>query len=222
MRRMLRDQSTDLLKNAEPGQPPLFKYRFLYYITHVDNIPSILQNGILSHEEIVKRGINFTPIYNLDVVNLRKDKITPDGKSLWYYANLYLQPRNPMMYVVKRIIQTRQPNLEDLAVIVCLRGPAYETPGALITDGNAASSGTTIFPISKRGEVWRRIQNVDGLEYWNEADGSKRRIMAEILMPEKYPPENIQAIHVPNDISKKKGRIPYKEFPTAASDYCGS
>lgn len=204
MRRMLRDQSTDLLKNAEPGQPPLFKYRFLYYITHIDNIPSILHNGILSHEEIVKRGINFTPIYNKEVVNLRKGKLTPNGKSLWYYANLYLQPRNPMMYVVKRMIQTKQPNLEDLAVIVCPRGPAYETPGALITDGNAASSGTTIYPVSKRGEVWPRIKNVDGLEYWNEEDGSKRRIMAEILIPERYAPENILAIHVPNDISKKK------------------
>jgi O-acetyl-ADP-ribose deacetylase (regulator of RNase III) len=204
MKRMISDQSSDLFKNAEPGQPPPFRYRFLYYITHVDNIPSILQNGILSHEEIEKRGIKFTAIYNKDVVNLRKGKKTPDNKSLWYYANLYLQPRNPMMYVVKRMIQAKQPDLEELAVIVCFRGPAYETPGALITDGNAASSGTTIYPISKRNEVWERIRDVDGLEYWKEEDGSKRRIMAEILIPERYAPEHIQSILVPSDSSKEK------------------
>ena len=36
----------------------------LYYITHVDNLPSIANNGILSHQRIEELAIPFTPIYD--------------------------------------------------------------------------------------------------------------------------------------------------------------
>ena len=72
----------------------------LYYITHIDNLPSILERGILSHERIQKEGLQPAHIYNTDIVNRRSKKNTPDRKSLWSYANLYFQPRNPMMYRV--------------------------------------------------------------------------------------------------------------------------
>ena len=72
----------------------------LYYITHIDNLRSILDEGILSHERIKQSGLDYTAIYDEDVVSIRKDKSAPNGKSLWHYANLYFQPRNPMMYSV--------------------------------------------------------------------------------------------------------------------------
>ena len=65
--------------------------RSLYYITHVENLPSILQHGILSHGQIESRSIPFTPIYDADIVSKRKNKTTPDQKSLWEYANVYFQ-----------------------------------------------------------------------------------------------------------------------------------
>ena len=67
--------------------------RSLYYITHVENLPSILQHGILSHGQIESRGITFTPIYDADIVSKRKDKTTPDRKSLWEYAFPVIKPR---------------------------------------------------------------------------------------------------------------------------------
>ncbi|WP_408645541.1 DarT ssDNA thymidine ADP-ribosyltransferase family protein [Thermotoga profunda] len=38
--------------------PTLPKLRGLYYITHVDNVPSIFQRGILSHAEIERQSIH--------------------------------------------------------------------------------------------------------------------------------------------------------------------
>lgn len=64
----------------------------LYYITHIDNVPSILTRGILSHSRIVSGNVPFTPIYNAEIVSNRRNRKTPDGKSLWDYANLYFQP----------------------------------------------------------------------------------------------------------------------------------
>ncbi|MFN4279709.1 DarT ssDNA thymidine ADP-ribosyltransferase family protein [Thermosynechococcus sp.] len=40
----------------------------LFYITNVDNLPSIFQHGILSHQQGMERGISFTPIYNTTIV----------------------------------------------------------------------------------------------------------------------------------------------------------
>jgi hypothetical protein len=49
--------------------------RTLYYITHVNNIPFILKNGILSHDLVKKTGIQYYPIYDEAVVSRRKNKI---------------------------------------------------------------------------------------------------------------------------------------------------
>ena len=75
-------------------------HRELYYITHIDNLESILKNGIFSHERISMEGINHAKIYDNNIVVNRSEVLTPDGKDLWAYANIYFQPRNPMLYRV--------------------------------------------------------------------------------------------------------------------------
>ena len=51
--------------------------RNLYYITHLDNVPSILRHGILSHEEIQSRGLAFTAIYDTAIVSRRSQISVP-------------------------------------------------------------------------------------------------------------------------------------------------
>ena len=193
------DEESGLFKGAEPGQPPRFRYRYLYYITHIDNIPSILRNGVLSYEQIETRGTEYKAIYDRDVVSLRHSKVTPEGKSLWYYANFYLQPRNAMLYVVKKKFSS-----DNIAVLACYRGDVTDIPGALATDGNATSGPTQFFPASQLNRVLKTLSDVDGLEYWKEEDGTKRRMMAEVLVPERYDSDKIHAILVSNQHTKEK------------------
>jgi len=40
----------------------------LYYITHVDNIPSMIEKGIFSHSEMETQNIPYTPIYDAQIV----------------------------------------------------------------------------------------------------------------------------------------------------------
>src|SRR3990167_34528 len=84
----------------------------LFYITHVENVPSMLQHGILSHGAVEAQQVPFTPIYDSGIVSSRKEKSTPDRKSLWEYANVYFQPRNPMMY---RVIHEK--SKRDVAIL---------------------------------------------------------------------------------------------------------
>lgn len=172
--------------------------RNLYYITHINNLPSILEKGILSHERIEKEQVRSTHIYNADIVNRRKEKSTPDQKSLWNYANLYFQARNPMMY---RVVHEK--GVKDLAV-VSVNKKILQTPNIFITDGNAANAPTQFYFPSDGLKIlqqqWKIVQN----EWWNTLDGSKRKIMAECLVPNNVSPEFINSVYVADEETQSR------------------
>ena len=190
---------------------PKLDIRNLYYITHVDNLPSILEKGIFSHEKIEEERVHTARIYNTEIVNRRKEKNTPDRKSLWSYANLYFQPRNPMMY---RVVHEKEKRAKDLAV-VSVKIKVLQTPGVFITDGNAANDPTQFYTTSNGlrmiGQQWKIVQS----EWWNSLDGSKRKIMAECLVPHRIDPEFINSIYVADEEirSRLSTTVGYRSIP---------
>jgi hypothetical protein len=164
----------------------------LFYITHKDNVPSMLRHGILSHASVLEREVHYRAIYDSEIVSNRQGKLAPDGQSLWQFANVYFQARNPMMY---RVVHEKGKN--DLAVIG-LNNSVLNLPGVFITDGNAANIGTNFYRqregMSALAETWDIITG----EWWNSMDGSKRKIMAECLVPGNIPSEYIHSVYVAN------------------------
>lgn len=170
--------------------------KWLYYITHIDNIPSIVRKGILSHEQIEQLQIPFTPIYDAQIVLSRQNKSAPNGKSLWSFANLYFQPRNPMLYRVKS-----EKSASDI-VVVAVRREILNQPNIFVTTGNAASLATEIRqPTAK---LITQIKKNTFKDWWSTIDDSKREIMAECLVPDRVPPELIDTIFVANHESRDK------------------
>jgi len=166
--------------------------RELYYITHVDNIPSILKRGILSHARVRSSGIRYTPVYDEEIVAARSRKTVPDGRSLWDFANVYFQARNPMMY---RVVAEK--GADEIAVIGVKRGILGQD-GTYVTDGNAANQDTTIYPGREFRKLQPRIIRDTDRDWWNVVDGSKRKIMTEYLVPGEIAPEHIEEIFVAN------------------------
>ena len=166
--------------------------RNLYYITHLENVPSTLRHGILSHEEVQDRGLDAVAIYDVDIVSRRSHISTPGGRTLWSFANLYLQPRNPMLYRV-----ALEQGVEKLAV-VAVKTNVLARPDVMFANGNASHRSTTIMPASKREQFIRETADIHGLTWWNTEDGSKRRIMAECLVPHVVDPSLIDAVYVAN------------------------
>ena len=164
--------------------------RQFYFITHIDNIPSIIEKGVFSHEKIANENIKFTPIYDNEIVIRRSEKITSDGKDLWSYANLFFEPRNPMLYRV--IIEKDVSNL----AVIAIDKRVLMLEGVLVTTGNAASDATEIRRVKELNKTYREIKQDLTREYWKEFDGSKRRIMAECLVPDYVPPDYINCIYV--------------------------
>jgi O-acetyl-ADP-ribose deacetylase (regulator of RNase III) len=169
----------------------------LYYITHIENIPSILAKGILSHKLVEDQQISYTPIYDQQIVTNRREKTAPNGKSLWDFANLYFQARNPMLY---RVIREKK---KKSLVILGIRPQILDLPGVFISTGNAASHLSDFFPAQEGLKVIKQMHNIINNEWWKEEDGSKRKIMAECLIPDSIPPEYISSVYVPdNDVAK--------------------
>jgi len=180
----------------------MLKLRGLYYITHIDNLPSILEKGILSHNKIIEENIKFTPIYDADIVATRKEKKVIEGKNLWDFVNLYFQPRNAMLY---RVVFFGNVSKEDI-IIIGLKSSILENKNTFITTGNAASPQTEFISsnVSNIKEYLKNIREKTDKEWWSSTDGSKREIMAECLIPEKVGPEYISEIYVSNDIALNK------------------
>jgi hypothetical protein len=172
--------------------------RELYYISHVKNLDSILKMGILSHNKIVEQGLPFERIYNPEVVSRREGIKVPDGRSLWDFANIYFQARNPMLFTV-----IRNNPLDQIAVIGIDRR-ILGKDDIYITTGNAAHSQSEIIPISEKKKYLPDILNQINRVYWNEVDGSKRTIMSECLIPTSISPNYIRSIYFADCDSKKK------------------
>lgn len=160
-----------------------------HYITHIDNLSSILDRGILSHAR--SQVLKPTSIASQDVQDRRELKGVPRGRRLHEYANLYFTARNPMMYVVKD-------KHNDLVVLRVKKG-VLDIPNAVIADGNAASDPTAFYS-SPDG-----LQHLDDeamfAEFWTDQDffqyWYKKRVKgAEVLIPDRIDPGFITGAYV--------------------------
>ena len=164
----------------------------LYYITHKDNLKSILKNGILSHSKsrrflkIFSRQ-KIKSIHDKGIIQGRKEK-TFKNRSLWEYANVYFQARNPMLY---RVLKEYR---KESIIVLKINSDVINSPGAGITDGNAASQKTQLFEDIDQG-----LNTVDKDLFketdWRFIKDGKRKIMAEVLIPDQIPKEKIIGIY---------------------------
>ncbi len=180
--------TTDIVAEMAPVGAP--KTRDLYYITHIRNLTSILEHGILSHASVEARGLTPALIYDAEIVSARKARLVPDGRSLWEFANLYFQPRNAMLF---RVVAEK--GCESIAVLA-VKNTELNREDILIATGNAASDDSEILRAEEGRARLPEIRKDLDREYWAIEDGSKRKMMAECLVPDRVPPEKIVAIYV--------------------------
>ncbi len=168
-----------------------------YYITHVNNILSILDQGILSHRLIEDNNIQHTPIYNSKIVFNRSQRMVRENQSLWDFANLYFKPRNAMLYLIVNKCPI------DQIAILNISKRILQQQNVLISNGNAASSESKIKPLEEVEQHFNKISQQIDKDWWNQNDGSKREMMAECLVPNKVPQDYIETIYVGCDQARK-------------------
>ncbi len=186
----------------------------LYYITHIENLASILQIGILSHALVEEKHLLYTPIYDQAIVTNRQNRRTPDDKSLWEYANLYFQPRNPMLY---RVVKEKD---KGKIAVISIKADVLKGSGVFVTTGNAASPMSEIIPVEQGLNVIASMKRILANDWWQEADGSKRKIMAECLVPQMISPKLIDSIYVADNaiVSQVQALLPTQHHSKVISE----
>jgi hypothetical protein len=161
----------------------------LHYIAPVANIPSIVQRGLVSHT--IAERLEHSSVALEEVQDRRAGKRVPRGLMLHNYVNLYFDARNPMM---SRLMYYGWPPL----VVVRIRPSALDLEGAVIADGNAASSYTRFFPsplglerLDVRSVYTRDWRHPDKIQQWE--NGRKR--CAELLIPHRLPVEFLKGAY---------------------------
>lgn len=169
----------------------------LYYIAPIQNLRSILLNGILSHKQSKK--LKHKSIANPKVQKRRAEVRIPGGGPLHSYANLYFNARNPMMFARKDLH-------EDLVVLRILPD-VLDLQDAVIADRNAATSAVRFEP-SPRGLRYVESEYVFA-RYWNDEDPFVKRektaiICAEVLVPGRVDRRYIKGVIVSCDSTARK------------------
>ena len=79
---------------------PDFNKTYLFRMTHIENIPHMLQNGI-THSTSANANSNFVPIGDSSLITSRNDFLLNNGRRLGEYIPFYFGKRTPMLYVVQ-------------------------------------------------------------------------------------------------------------------------
>lgn len=74
---------------------------YLFRMTHIENMPHILQNGI-THVASSKQNQQYVSIGDAGLINTRHRFEMPNGKKLGEYVPFYFGYRMPMLYVIQK------------------------------------------------------------------------------------------------------------------------
>jgi hypothetical protein len=156
----------------------------LHFITAIENVPSILSRGILSHNRV--QSVPHRDVSMEEVQDIRAGRRVPNGGLLHDYANVYIQARNAMLYCLL--------HLRDELVVLRLSPNVLDLAGAVISDGNAAVRFTA-FAAAPDG---LRIvdQSLTFAQRWTHDDSMEYRrrkaaCCAEVLVPHCIPGEHV-------------------------------
>lgn len=186
---------TDLIKLFKEKSSN--KGKSFYNIMPIDNISSVIQNGILSYYNANK--LEHKSIA-MNEIQIRRESVRiPNGNKLHCYANLYFTYHNPMMY--KRRFQA-----ETLTVLAIDPNVLY-IDGCILSDRNASTNLAKFFtPVNGLNSI-----NFDLVfsETWTDNNkyaysNNKAIKCAEILVPEKIPYDYILGAFVLNEHSKQQ------------------
>ncbi len=86
------------MNRMQPSSMQALFHRF-FYIAHLENLASIRAKGLLPHNVIMAQGIAHVDIADPGAQRWRHRPETVYDRSIQDYVPLYINPRNPMLYV---------------------------------------------------------------------------------------------------------------------------
>nr|WP_321311949.1 DarT ssDNA thymidine ADP-ribosyltransferase family protein [uncultured Campylobacter sp.] len=174
--------------NSVLNKIPL-KNGYIYHMTHIEHLPSILAHGLLPHNNPYKKH----DISNKSA-NDKRERIEPiHNRSVHEYVPFYFNPRNAMLYVVQK-------EQGDNIVLLEIKKEILLLNGVIFTNGNAAAQSLGFADdiddlLNPSFINWDEVFATS----WNDTNENvknekKFKMMAEVLVPDMVPSAMIAGI----------------------------
>ncbi len=164
-----------------------------FYLAPLDNLDSILTNGVLPQAEVNRQGLVHSDISE-HTVQVRRDHrdLRSGGTSshgLHDFVPLYFARRTPMSFV-------RQDHNSDLCILVInVAKVCLAADELLFSNGNAGAHNSEIFSNPAELEENLPLQIIKA-PYWTDFPDGRRRRCAELLVRPSVPIQAIRIIEI--------------------------
>lgn len=171
----------------------------LHYIAPVSNLKSMLELGLLCHEQASK--LPHRSVAMAEIQERRSAKVVPNGLPLHLYVNLYFHARNPMLSKLRG-------HHADLCILR-IDPAVLDHPNVVITSQNASSNYVRFYSspdglayLDKDLVYAESWVHEDQIEEWRH----KSIKCAEVLVPNKLDSVYIKGAYVSNQITKEQAQ----------------
>lgn len=193
---------------------------YIYRMTHIDNIPNILQTGI-THKNSPNSNPNFMPIGDISLIDTRSTKRVriDNGDILNFNAPtiilgdfipFYFGIKMPMLYVIQNggnFVKKATP-AENIIYLACPINNIIQSGGVYyFSDGHATDSLSSFYDNTKINELpniidWNSIR----APFWGGQENLniKRKKQAEFLVSDDLPGNFIIGFCCSNEETKVK------------------
>lgn len=182
--------------------PDKFKNRYVFHFTDIENLDSIIKDGLLSTNIKNAKGIKHKNVANLTIQERRANMtvpIGPEGK-VHDYVPFYFSSMNPML-----LSKLHEKNIDQQDIIYfCVKIQRLEIEDAVFTDASANTANAPTFyeDVSDLNKLdW---QAIDKKSWGNASDDERHRRMAEALIHKSVDISEIDAILVFNNCIREK------------------
>jgi hypothetical protein len=164
----------------------------LHFITAIDNVPSILEHGVLSNRRAAQ--LAHTSVAMEEVQDRRREKRIPGAGLLHEYANLYFDAHNPML--------SKRRNRNDTICVLRIDQAVLDEPGVIVADRNAASDYVRFYTTATGIEALDKA--LVFARFWTNADDPYEAMRlksikcAEVLVPDSVSPDLLIGAYVAN------------------------
>lgn len=186
----------------------------LHYIAAIQNVPSILQRGLLSHRRAA--SVPHISVAMELIQERRRQVIVPGGRRLHDYVNLYVNARNKMMYKVK------SDRGDDNICVLRVSPDVIHMNGAVVADRNASSDYVRFDPALEG--LGRLDRETIFARYWTHEDPIEQQrhgslMCAEVLVPDTVPPTSVTGAYVATRVAETNLRALAPALPIETRPY---
>lgn len=183
---------------------------YIYRMTHIDNIPHILANGI-THKDSPHANSTYVPIGNADVISKRcsREITTTDGQKacLIDFIPFYFYCRMPMLYNIQHGFNVSKVAPDDIVYLILKIDNFISDPNRqyIFSDAHAMWKMAKFYSKQSIDKI-DEILDIDAIRNntWGEDYVIREKKQAEFLVQGDIQATHINMIVCYSDTSRKK------------------